>query len=115
MKAQFVYESISFERGLNPKKTMGIGQWYREELKEAMKDLVKKYGGYYRIRTVNDEYTPYIRASYFNPLFRNGESRIIRYYPQDDEWYLTYGRASGMWLRDSLESALSDIEDYLEP
>lgn len=41
MRAQFVYENLSFERGQDPKKVMGIGM--EEQIKKAMEDEGFRY------------------------------------------------------------------------
>ena len=57
MRAQYVYENISFERGTDPRDSMGIGetkvraeQRLREFLKKQMDEVVSEVGGEYTIR-----------------------------------------------------------------
>ena len=42
MKAQYVYENISFERGKDPKESLGIGSV--EQVAKIIKDLSKDWG-----------------------------------------------------------------------
>jgi hypothetical protein len=66
MKAQFVYEALDFERGIDPKDAMNIGKKdvrmtkeARKNLEYAMDKLVQDFGGKYKIMKlpkINNKY-----------------------------------------------------------
>jgi hypothetical protein len=61
MQSKFVFETIGFERGGDPKDALRIGNVHnrrlergREEIKRALSDVVKKHGGKFRVYIVKN-------------------------------------------------------------
>lgn len=74
MKAQFVYENLNFEKGIDPKQSLNIGRWMAEKIEDVMDRLVSKFGGNYTMKREPD----FIEGFYENSMFMSG-GRFIRY------------------------------------
>ena len=109
MRAKTVYEAVGFERGLDPKEAMGIGN---EEIQliNKLDRLAKKYGFKKFPLDKGDEEDGIINIrKWFNPD-PNFETQIILY--RDEDW-----EEGGYWLNweDREGSGNDPVEIWLDP
>ena len=74
MKAQFVSEKVNFERGIDPRKSLGVGMWMEIEMEQMMERLEKRFGGSHIIKRQDSV----IGGTYYNDMF-SSKGRIILY------------------------------------
>jgi hypothetical protein len=77
MKAQYVYESLSFNRGLDPKASMGIGKFGNliKNLTELYTDIFPSYTLNFRnIPSDNLDREPHKFIGWVDPIKKDGQT-----------------------------------------
>lgn len=116
MKARFVHESVNFERGKEPKESMGVGMWMELKIQEMMERMVETYGGSYTITREGST----IEGFYSNDLF-SSKGRSIIYNIKNKTFSFSFPGMGTMmeikdlaWWEDEVDKDLSNREKEIE-